>query len=355
MRKIAILGCGRWASFHAWYQAVKLGNEVLLWGRAGDTTYEKLAKKRKNDFWKLPKNVGLTSNLDEALGFSETVFIIISAQGMRELSGFIATTLSEGELGAKNFILCMKGIDEKSSLTLSQLLRKELGTDKSTVNVWVGPGHVQEYLEGQPGVMIIAGEREEIAKQIASDFSSETLKLYASPDLIGAEVGAAAKNVLGIAAGVLDGIGYSSLKGALMARGVYEVSKLVTAMGGNKMTPYGLSHLGDFEATLFSRNSNNRRFGEVLVEHLKKVGAENVTNKSFIGRVGRVKPEQLADIYGLSLAEGVTTSIALRSLATKHNVEMPICETVYEILHKGKDPQKAVWEYFKRENKTEFH
>ena len=358
MQKVTILGCGRWASFHAWYQAVKLGNEVMMWGREGDAIFDKLNKKRKNDFWKLPKNVRLTSSLEAAFEHSDIIYIIISAQGMRDLSKLVASTLSEMGTSTKTFILCMKGIDEVSHMTLSQLLRHELDIAHEklhNINVWVGPGHVQEFLEGQPGAMIIAGEQPEIVQKIVKDFSSESLRLYASDDLVGCEVGAAAKNVLGIAAGILDGIGFSSLKGALMARGAYEVSRLIVAMGGNQMTAYGLSHLGDFEATLFSRNSNNRKFGQVLVEHIKKKGADSVTNKTLTDEMGRLKPQQLADIYGLSLAEGVATSIAMFQLSIRHNVEMPISETIYQILHEGRDPVRAMWSYFRRESKHEFH
>jgi len=169
------------------------------------------------------------------------------------------------------------------------------------------------------------------------------MKLYASDDLIGAEVGATTKNVLGIAAGMLEGLGYGSLKGALMARGCYEVSKLIEAMGGNKMTAYGLAHLGDFEATLFSRSSNNRKFGEVFSRHLVKE------------KISTITPSEVVRIYELSLAEGVTSSKSIYNLAKTHNISMPICETVYKILHEGVEPQQAILDYFKREYRYEFY
>ena len=342
---ITILGCGRWASAHAWYQSTILKNNVLMWGRAGDPMYDTLAQTRKNDFWELPKNVELTSNLDAALQNSEYIYIIISAQAMRDLAPKIAAAL-KGTKEKKTFILCMKGIDDTTNETLSRVLRNSLNKTLCTMHsklcticVWVGPGHIEEFLSGQPGVMIIDGEDREVVTDMATRFRSDTMKLYVGNDLIGAEVGAAAKNVLGIAAGILDGAKMSSLKGALMARGVYEVSKLITAMGGKAMTAYGLSHLGDFEATLFSRNSNNRRFGEALIDYVSK---------------NCEMPTDIVNQLRLPLAEGVGTSKALYNLAKKHKVEMPITTVVYEVLHKGKDPFEGFKELFLRGNIVEF-
>lgn len=304
-----------------------------MWGRDGDPIYDKLKSRRKNEFIKLPKNVNLTSSLSEALLFSDIVFIIISAQAMKEVSVQIAATLKEFGLGNKTIIHCIKGIDEETNKTISQLLRSEFDAYSiagMTINTWVGPGHIQENcINEQPAVMIIAGEDQKVAESIAEKFSSKKMKLYSSNDLIGAEIGATTKNVLGIAAGILEGIGWTSLKGALMARGCCEVSRLMEAMGGQKMTAYGLAHLGDFEATLFSRSSNNRKFGEVFIQNNQKID-------------------------GLPLAEGVTSSKSIYNLAKKHKVEMPICELVYEILHKGADPKESILNFFDRALKLEF-
>lgn len=325
-----------------------------MWGRSGDPIYENLSITRKNDFWQLPEDVLLISDLDKALGHSDYIFVIISAQGMRSFSKEIAKTLQNvfekyidenpsGVPNCKTFVLCMKGIDEQTNQTLTQTLRDAITDELSSVNehlskicVWVGPGHIQEFLEGQPGVMLVDGEDKEIVQRIATEFRSDTMKLYVGDDLIGAEIGAAAKNVLGIAAGILDGSGMPSLKGALMARGVYEVSKLVQAMGGKQLTAYGLSHLGDFEATLFSHNSHNRRFGEELIKL--------ITENNWHG----------PNYYRGYLAEGVATSIALQNLAKKYSVSMPICDMVYKVIHEKKDPFTGFKELFLRDNVNEF-
>lgn len=152
------------------------------------------------------------------------------------------------------------------------------------------------------------------------------IRFYYGNDLIGNEVGAAAKNVVGIAAGMLDGAGLSSLKGALMSRGTREVARLIHAMGGSELSAYGLCHLGDYEATVFSPYSHNRRFGEMLV-----------------------KGEKFD-----KLAEGYYTADALMRLGRKHNVELPICEAVYKTLYEGADPKETIENLFTRTLKTEF-
>ncbi|MCL2756005.1 MAG: glycerol-3-phosphate dehydrogenase [Firmicutes bacterium] len=345
-KNITVIGCGRWASFHAWYQAVRLGHNVMMWGRAEDPMYIELEKTRKNDFWELPDNVHCSSNLKEALEFSDYIIIVISAQAMRVFSPILAKELASiTDKSKKTFILCMKGLDEVNQDRLSVILRRELDAYpndiiESSICVWVGPGHIQEFLEGQPGVMIIDGEDRVVTEHVINKFKSSSMKLYAGDDLIGCEVGAAAKNVLGIAAGILDGAGLSSLKGALMARGVAEVSRLIMAMGGKRMTSYGLSHLGDFEATLFSRNSNNRRFGEALIKYVQE---EKQLHKDIVKHLR------------MPLAEGVGNSRAIYMLSKKYGIEMPINKLIYEVLHQGKDPFVGFKEIFMRGNMDEFH
>lgn len=363
-QKVTILGCGRWASFHAWYQATVLGADVLMWGRRGDPMFESLRETRKNDFLTLPQNITLSNDLEKAISFSEVIMIIISAQGMRDLSKRIAKILAEGTGGGRKiFVLCMKGIDEETHETLSQLMRRELDAvlkpmtskTETSIVVWVGPGHAQEFLSGQPGVMIIDGEDRDVALEIVERFKSDSMKLYLGDDLIGAEIGAAAKNVFGIAAGILDGAGLQSLKGALMSRGLHEVSRLIVAMGGKKLTPYGLSHLGDFEATLFSRNSNNRRFGEAIIKFIKDGNCNNLRSDCFrSGQIINRCQEKDCRLRELALAEGVATSLAIYNLGKKYNVDLPISNLIYRVLHEGADPFTGFKELFFRSNNKEF-
>ncbi|MCL2228479.1 MAG: glycerol-3-phosphate dehydrogenase, partial [Firmicutes bacterium] len=209
--KVTILGCGRWASFHAWYQAEVLKNEVLIWGLEGEP-FASLARTRKNDYLKLPKTVTFTNDLGEALGFSNYIIVAIAAQAMPAFS----KQISEGKPKGKTFVLCMKGIIDKTGERLSVVLSREVDKSNNVV-IWVGPGHVQEFVGGQPNLMLIAGENQKAVEDVICKFKSHLIRLYEGDDLIGAEVGAAAKNVLGIMAGILDGAHLESLKGALMA------------------------------------------------------------------------------------------------------------------------------------------
>ena len=230
------------------------------------------------------------------------------------------------ELRTKRMILCMKGLEIGTGKRLTTVVKEELGADIQPV-VWVGPGHVQDFVRGIPNCMVLAGEERAVLHDLVEVLGSPLIRFYYGDDLLGTEVGAAAKNVVGLAAGMLDGFSYGSLKGALMARGARELSRLVHAMGGDGDTIYGLSHLGDYEATLFSPHSNNRRYGEAVVR----------------GTAG--------DFH--KIAEGVYTAEALMALAAEYRVELPICTTVYEIVAHGCDPRAQLMQLFLRRNKSE--
>lgn len=317
---LSILGCGRWGSFLGWY-ACRLGHRTLLWGRDRSATYEALKSRRANEYLQLPESLLLSSSLKEALDFADQIVISIPAQNLRDLGKKLAAPNPRG----KTFILCMKGLEAPSGKRLSQVLSEEVGSSAG-IAVWVGPGHVQEFLKGVPNCMVVGSENIEVTKTIVEGFSSDLIRFYYGQDLIGNEIGAASKNVIGIAAGMLDGLGYGSLKGALMARGSREISRLVRAMGGNELTIYGLSHLGDYEATLFSPYSHNRKFGELWV--------------------GGKKFEKLA--------EGVSTLQGLRVLSSRHEVALPIVDALYATIFEGRNPREALLDLFLRPTKFEF-
>ncbi len=317
---VSVLGCGRWGSFLAWYSC-KLGHNTLLWGRESSENLIQLKKERKNEFLSLQDNVILTDSLEEAVNHADYIIVSISSQNLRELSG----NLNKFTLTGKKIILAMKGIEKITGLRLSEVVKEEIKQD-AELAIWVGPGHVQAYFNSVPNCMLISSENTGLTKEIIDNFNSELIRLYIGEDLVGIEIGAAAKNVIGIAAGMLDGMNYSSLKGALMARGSREVSRLVKAMGGNEITVYGLSHIGDYEATLFSEYSNNRAFGENFIKHSKFD----------------------------KLAEGVSTVESILFLAKKYNIDMPISQAIYSILIEGKEPTGVLKELFFRAVAYEF-
>lgn len=326
--KISVLGCGRWGSFIGWYQATVLKNQVIVYGEEGREAYDVLKKYGKNEYVALDKSITLTSDLAYALKESEVIIISISSQALRE---FMQKVIKY-PVADKIFVLCMKGIEESTGKRLSEVLT-DSGIDKNNIAVWVGPGHIQSFTAGIPNCMIIDSENEALKIRLAESFKSNLIRFYYGNDLLGTEVGAAAKNVLGIAAGVLDGSGYVSLKGPLMARGAYEVARLISAMGGNPMSAYGLAHLGDYETTLFSPYSHNRTYGEMLA-----------------------KGQRFE-----KLAEGVMTAKAMKELGDKYNIELPITNAVYESCFlsdefgKGEhDCMKVILKLFERSIKNEF-
>ena len=323
--RVSVLGCGRWGSFHAWY-AARVGHAVTLWGRAHSAHLKELRAGRTNEFLTLPEDIRLTDDLAEAVRAAEIVIISIHAQALRSfLRDLCACGLGE-ELGKRRIILCMKGLEIGTGKRLSTVVHEELGDDVHPV-VWVGPGHVQDFVRGIPNCMVLAGEDRDALQGLVDALGSPLIRFYYGEDLLGTEVGAAAKNVVGLAAGMLDGLEYGSLKGALMARGTRELVRLVRAMGGDGETIYGLSHLGDYEATLFSPHSNNRRYGEAVVR----------------GTAG--------DFH--KIAEGVYTAEALMALSEEYGVDLPISATVYEIVKNGRDPRAQLTQLFLRATKSE--
>jgi glycerol-3-phosphate dehydrogenase (NAD(P)+) len=316
---IGILGAGRGATFLAWY-AERCGHGVTLWGRGDSPRFHALQTFRRNETIALPDAVALTGDMG-ALAACDLVLIGVAAQSLRDVLCQWAEYLPE----SKAVILCMKGLETDTGLRLSQVARQCIGKSRS-VAVWLGPGHPQDFIGGIPSCMVIDAEQESLKQELVSLFSSDLIRLYYGSDLIGNEIGAAAKNVIGITAGLLDGAGHGSLKGALMARGAYEISQLIRALGGQEISAYGLCHLGDYEATLFSPYSHNRQFGECMIQK---------------------KP------YGM-LAEGYNTVPALIALARAFDVELPICESVYDVLYNGRDPFEAMGALMKRKLKAEF-
>lgn len=318
--KISVLGCGRWGSFIAWYLTGQ-GHDVTLWGRTESASFQRLNTSGENDYVKLNSATKLTDNLALAVSRAEIIVISISSQSLRD---FVRNLIPLG-IDGKTFVLCMKGIELDTGKRLSEILSDE-GIDPNRIAVWVGPGHIQSFVKGLPNCMVIDSTCSELVKDLADSLRSDLIRFYYGDDIIGTEIGAAAKNVMGIAAGMLDGGGYSTLKGPLMARGAREVARLIKALGGNELSAYGLAHLGDYETTLFSEYSHNRSFGEAWV-----------------------KGERFS-----KLAEGVTTARAIQQLGQRLSVDLPITNAVCSIIYDGKDPMQVFLSLFSRSTRKEF-
>ena len=310
--KIAVIGCGRWGSFIAWYLD-KIGNEVSLYGRESSEKMQSFLENRKNTFLELPKSITLTTDINDVFN-KDLIIISVGTQSLRELLNENKDNFKEKNIP---IILCMKGIEIKTGFTPTKIVKDILGESYSC-GAWIGPGHVQDFTNGIPNCMVIDSDDRELVKRLVDDFSSNLIRFYYGTDLLG--------NEIGIAAGMLDGFNLSSLKGALMSRGTREIARLIEKMGGDKSCAYGLCHLGDYEATVFSEFSNNRKFGEKFV-----------------------KGEKFE-----KLAEGYYTTKALMDLSEKYNVELPITNAVYEITYNKKDPKEILDNLFKRSIKMEF-
>lgn len=319
--KITVIGCGRWGSFIGWYLD-QIGHETSFYGPEDTPHMQQYLKTRTNGMVTLRDSIGLICDLKQALE-AEAVVISVPSQSLRGLLGEIVET--GVDLTNKTFILCMKGIEIETGKRLTEVFEEILG-ENVKLAVWVGPGHPQEFLKGVPNCMVIDSKNPDVKKHLVNSFKGHLIRFYYGSDLIGNEIGAAAKNVIGIAAGVLDGIGKSSLKGALMSRGTKEVSELIGACGGNPLSAYGLCHLGDYEATVFSQHSHNRMFGEMFAkgEHFE------------------------------ALAEGYYTAKAIHNLAKMKGIELPICDAVYSLLYENKNIEDLMESLFTRALKNEF-
>ncbi len=321
MKQISVIGCGRWGTFLGWYMANRTATEsVLLYGLDGSPTYEELKNERKNEYLSLSDNMYMTNDLAKTLS-NDFIIISINCQGLRGLAKQINGYNIEG----KTFLLAMKGLEEPSAEILVDVFLSEM-TQKVHVATLGGPGHVEDYMKNVPSAAVIDSYEPETQDRVIKMMSSNLIRFYYGTDIIGNQVGAALKNVIGIAAGILDGLNWYGLKGALMTRAPVEVGRLIAHKGGNPNSVYGLAHLGDYEATLFSRNSHNRMFGELLAK---------------------------GEAYQKS-AEGVGTLKAVKAIADRENLEMPICQALYRVVFENADIQSTIRELFERPLKKEF-
>ena len=321
MAKVSVIGPGRWGTFLAWYLVKHKGlDNVLLYGLENSITFQQLEANRRNEYLEIPKEIFLTSDLNRTLQ-SDFIIISIDAQHLKQF----AISINSYNVEGKTFILAMKGIDVETKKRLSQIMFENV---KQNINVAVllGPGHVEDYTKGIPNCAVIDSNDEKTKENVVNLMRSPLMRLYYGTDLIGNEIGGAYKNVIGIGAGILDGLGWKSLKGALMSRSVVEVGRFIEKCGGNPRSASGLSFLGDFEATLFSKYSNNRLFGELFIKG-------ETTNKN---------------------CEGYFTLQAVHEMAKSFNIDCPITETLYSIIYEKTSVKDGLDSLFGRDLKKEF-
>ena len=321
MTKASVIGAGRWGTFLAWYLSeYNRADEVCIYGLEKSKTFQKLRENRKNEYLSLQNNIKLTSNLEFTLQ-SDFIIISIDAQNLK----FLATEISNYTVEGRTFILAMKGIDIEEKKRLSEIMFEKINQNIN-VAVLLGPGHVEDYTKGIPNCAVIDSNNKQTKDAVVNLMQSRLIRPYYGNDLIGNEIGGAYKNVIGIAAGMLDGLGYCSLKGALMSRSVFEVGKFIEKCGGNPRSASGLAFLGDFEATLFSQHSKNRMFGEMFVK-------DRNTKKD---------------------CEGYYTLKAVYEIGKDLEIDLPITNILYEIIYNNMPFQDGLKKLFKRNITKEF-
>ncbi len=328
--KVTVLGAGRWASCIA-YCLNRNKHNVLMWDLSPVDGKEinPLFINKKNEFMALPKGIELTHDLTRAVNFGEVIVISILSQKLDE---FMQSIKKISGYQNKKYCLNMKGVECTTGRRLSEILLDN-GVKKENIAVWVGPGHVQSIYAGQPTNMIISAYHEAYAHFLIKNFSKpNVLDIAYSNDIIGVEIGAAAKNVIGIAAGILEGSNMEQKKGPLMPASVREIGMFIDALGGDPLTAQGLAFLGDFQATLFDHNSKNLTYGKAIVE-----------NKALSGDFLH---------YNIMSVEGIKTAQALIKKMEEFNnrvneekqIKMPITAAVKEITT-GKIPLENAGKY----------
>ncbi len=326
---IAILGCGNWGSVFGIIQE-KNGHRIKIW-EFDKKRAEYVQKTRDNRpfllKYKIPDSIMIDWRLENILQDSELVVFAVPCQTLRS----VLVEIKKAGIKTKEFLSLIKGIDIKTLLLPTATIKKAFPESKCFV--LSGPSIANEIIRNEPTAVVLAGNDLNRAKKLQREMATENLRIYLSDDMTGVELGGAVKNVLALACGISDGLGFgANAKGALISRGIVEIVRLGLKMGANPKTFYGLSGLGDLITTSYSEESRNHLFGRLI---------------------GRGRNLNEIKKYFVMVAEGVPTAKAVMKLAKRYNVEMPISKVVYEILYKGKSPLQGLKNLMLRPLKNE--
>jgi glycerol-3-phosphate dehydrogenase (NAD(P)+) len=323
MSRIAILGAGAWGTALALSLHRRGGHQITLWAHTPELARQIIDAGENSQFlpgFPIPAPVTVTADC-AAVAAADIVVSVIPSEFLRPTLLRMRGCLRNGQF----VVSATKGLEESTHFRMTQVLSDTLEPAKLLLSIGAlsGPSFAQEVAQGQPTAITVAFSDAQVAALIQQEFSSETLRLYTSTDVIGVELGGALKNVIAIAAGIAVGVGlgYNSTA-ALITRGIAEITRLAVACGSRRETLAGLSGVGDLVLTCTGSLSRNRTVGEALGQ-------------------GRKLPEIL-DSLGGKVAEGVFTTRAALGLARQHSIEMPITEQMELILNEGRDPREAI-------------
>ncbi len=327
---ISVLGCGSWGGTVAQMLA-ETGYPVTVWHKFPDELAEMQATRRHPFISDLTfdSKIEFTGDLGTAVTGFDYIIVAVPSHIVRAIMGEIRSLVDPEAV----IVNLAKGVENDSLLTMSAVIRDAGGIEARQVVTVYGPSHAEEVARRVPTTLVAAGSDLAVAAQVQRIFSNPRMRVYTNDDILGVELGGSLKNVIAIAAGICDGIGYGdNTKAALLTRGITEMTRLGTKMGASPETFAGLSGIGDLIVTCLSRHSRNRHVGEE------------------IGR-GRSLDEILSKMK--MVAEGVKTATSVHQLREKYAVEMPISEAIYKVLFAGLNPEVAVRNLMTRDLKHE--
>lgn len=329
MAKIGVLGAGSWGIALA-RLLHKNEHEITVWSISEEEVQmlcETHEHKTKLPGVILPADMKFTSDLKETVEKNEVLVLAVPSVFIRSTAKSIAPFVKKDQL----IINVSKGIEEATLMTMSEVIEEELSVAR--VAVLSGPSHAEEVGRGIPTTIVVGAKDKETAEYIQNIFMNEVFRVYISPDICGIELGAALKNVVALAAGIADGLGYGdNTKAALITRGIAEITRLGVAMGGKTETFNGLSGIGDLIVTCASVHSRNRKAGVLIGQ-------------------GKTMQEAMDEVK--MVVEGVYSAKAAMKLAEKYKVSMPIIEQVNHVLFDNKSASEAVRDLMLRDKKDE--
>ena len=333
MSEIAVIGAGAWGTGIAIVLGRKGTHRVRLWAHEIDVC-ESITERHVNEKFlpgrRIPDGVTASNDLANTLDGAEIVVSVMPSQHCRGLFERMRPLLQQQTL----IVSATKGLEEGSLLRMTEVISQVLKSNGISVGALSGPSFALEVARGDPTAITIASGNAGLLRTVQQEFSDPSFRVYTNSDVVGVELGGALKNVIAIAAGICDGLGFGhNSVAALITRGLAEMTRLVVACGGRAETMAGLAGLGDLVLTCTGGLSRNR-----------SVGVE-------LGR-GKRLPEIIAGMHGM-VAEGVFTTTAAVGLAHARGIEMPITQQMHAILHQGKSPREAIQELMTRSGKSE--
>lgn len=317
--KISVVGAGSWGTAFA-SLLTKKGFKITLWAR-NPKIAEAINNEQRNPYYLsdsiLPKGIKATNTIEDLFP-TELVVLAVPSHALRgvvkKLTPFLNSKI--------NFLSLSKGIEEETGMRMSEVIAEAASLSPDRIAVLSGPNHAEEVIKEIPSATVIASASTELSRQLQEVVFTPYFRVYTNDDLVGVEIGGAAKNVIAIAAGISDGLGFGdNTKASLLTRGLAEIVRLGVALGARPLTFLGLAGVGDLIATATSKHSRNRYVGEQ------------------IGK-GKSLKEALSSMR--MVAEGVKTTVSLKKLGEKLGLALPITEEVYQVLYRNKEPRLSV-------------